>query len=152
MIALRVFNVSGPYMTKPTSYALGDLGLQALFGAEMTIHSARPVFRSYVDARDLGAVAIDVLATGEVDRVIMDAAGPEVIEVGELADRLRHAAQRPDLPIRRSPVAGAEDRYVGDLFEFAVLAHTAGVALRSLDEQLAVTLADLRLRRSLESA
>lgn len=133
----RVFNVAGPWATKPTAFALTDLITQAQSGAaSLRVRAPRPVVRSYVDAEDLAALMIAAAGTGAV----VETAGDEEIEVGELARRIA-----PDLPVARPPLdpALAPDRYVGDAVGFAAACARHGVTLRGLDEQIARTRAYL---------
>ena len=109
----RIFSISGPYMTKPTLYALGDLILQAQRDDRLRIRAAHPVIRSYVAAADL--LALCLAAAAEPTQDLVFDSGGEIVEVGDLADAVRRVAGRPDLPIERTwdPAAPA-DRYVGD--------------------------------------
>jgi nucleoside-diphosphate-sugar epimerase len=141
----RVFNVAGPWITKPTAFALTDLVGQALAGASVTISARRRVVRSFVDAEDLGAL---LAATAGLDEMV-DTAGEVEVEVGELARRILRATDR-DLPIERPPIdrAAPADRYVGDAVAFAALCARHGIAPRSLDDQIARTVASMTSRRT----
>jgi nucleoside-diphosphate-sugar epimerase len=141
----RVFSISGPYMTKPELYALGDLVLQANRGDRLRIRATRPVFRSYIAADDLLSLCIATALAGERD-LVFDSGG-DIVEVGQLAEMVRAAAGRPDLPIDRTWDPGAEaDRYVADGTVIEILAERFDVTLQSLPDQVAGTAIDL-LRR-----
>ncbi len=137
-LVLRVFNVAGPWMTKPDAFAIGDLIGQALAASVTRIRAERPVIRSFVDVEDLAAVMIAAALTDTIGPdVVVDTAGVEEIEVGALAARVRSALNLGDGTIERSwnPDA-APDRYVGSPGQFVTLARTLGIPLRPLDEQI----------------
>ena len=141
----RVFSVSGPYMTKPELYALGDLVLQAHRNDRLEIRAAHPVYRSYVALGDLLSVCVAAALAGERD-LLFDSGG-EIVEVGELAELVRQNAGRADLPIERAwDPSAAADRYVGDDAAAGALARRFGVTRQSLPEQVAETAADLLQR------
>jgi nucleoside-diphosphate-sugar epimerase len=142
---LRVFNIGGPYMTKAWGYALGDLIARVSAGEELTIRSARPVRRSYLLARDVVAVGLAwLLDAGAGADVVLDAAGEESVEIGELTERVKRVLGQPDLPVRRDWDPGAApDNYVGDGEAFAALARRLGIGLSGLDDVIAATAADL---------
>jgi UDP-glucuronate decarboxylase len=138
----RVFSVSGPNMTKPELYALGDLILQASRGESLRIRATRPVYRSYVAVGDLVSVCTAAALEGERD-LVFDSGG-DVVEVGDLAELVRVNAGRPDMPIERTWDPAAEaDRYVADNVVIMELARRFGVAMQSLPDQVAETAADL---------
>jgi UDP-glucuronate decarboxylase len=135
MITARVFNVSGPYMTKPSAYALGDLVDRALAGRELEITARHRVIRSYLCVLDLARLMIS--ASVSTSRpLVFDAAGAEPVEIGDLARRVQRAVGRPALPISRGPIAGPDDRYLGDPTVCTDLAERWNVTLAPLDEQL----------------
>lgn len=130
----RIFNVGGPYMTHPGAYALGDFIGQARTGA-IEIAARRPVVRSYVHVLDLAAVVFD-LALGEAPVLTFDTAGPQPVELAELAAAVGRALDLPRLDIRRpalDPAAG-EDRYVGDGAIYTAALARIGGAPAALDE------------------
>ena len=134
--------MSGPYMTKPELYALGDLLLQARRGDTLRVRATRPVFRSYVAAADLLSVCIAAALGGERD-LVFDSGG-ETVEVGALAELVRAFAGRPKLSIERTWDPSAEaDRYVADHAVMERLAKRFGMRLQSMPEQVALTAADL---------
>ena len=138
----RVFSVSGPYMTKPELYALGDLILQAKGRDRLHIRVTRPVYRSYIALHDLLSVCIAAALDGERDpRVRLRRRRDRGRRPGELGTSQR---RRADMPIERrwDPSADA-DRYVADNTAMAALAQRYGVSLQSLPHQVAATAADL---------
>lgn len=140
-LVLRVFNVSGRWLTKPGAFALSDIIQQVHAGGPVIIRARHGVVRSYVDVEDLARVmiasALDM--SGPVDEVV-ETAGGEEVEVGNLAERVRHALGRPEVEIVRDfDVTAAPDRYVGEPGAFLDLASRVGVPLRDLDAQIART-------------
>ena len=142
LVVARVFNVSGPPMIKPQGYALGSLICAALAGEPLVVRATRPVRRSYVAISELVRVALARLVDLEAPPMTtFDTADQEVVEMGELADRVRRALGRDDLDVVReafNPDAPADD-YVGDPAALAELAERYGVALTPLDEQIRAT-------------
>lgn len=144
-VVARVFNLAGPHMSRPRSYALGDLVARALAGEPLLVRARGPVRRSYAAAEDVAALALaEVLRPGQTGDVVFDAAGEEVIEVGDLAVRVGRALGRPELAVVREldPAAPADD-YYGDGAVLRRLAARHGLALAPLDEQIRSTAAGL---------
>lgn len=143
---VRAFALSGAYMTKPETYALGNMILQALDRGTIEVKATRPVRRSYMAIDDMLRIAMH--AVGELnagESITFETAG-EVVEVGELASRVLgvlgcdpEAVTRPPL----DPDAPADD-YLGDPVLVGELAARAGVVPAGLDEQIAVTAEWLR--------
>lgn len=138
---VRAFALSGPYMTKPESYALGNMIFQAARRGSVDVRAAHPARRSYMAIDDMLGVALHAvggLPAGET--VTFETAG-EVVEMGDLASRVLGvmgfdpaAVVRPEF----NPGAPADD-YLGDPVIVGRLAAAAGVAPASLDDQIAVT-------------
>lgn len=138
----RIFSLTGPYMTKPNLYALGNMVAQARQGHEIRIRASRPVRRTYVAVVDLLAVCLGTVLEPRSD-LVFDSGG-ETVEMAGLAETVKKVVGRPDLPIERvwDPEAPADD-YVSDPRAFATLAGRLGIPLRTLDEQVHDTAADL---------
>lgn len=143
---VRAFALSGPYMTKPETYALGNMILQALDRGAIEVKATRPVRRSYMAIDDMLRIAMH--AVGELDAgesITFETAG-EVVEVGELASRVLGVLGRDPEAVTRPPLdadAPADD-YLGDPVLVGELAARAGVVPAALDEQIAVTAAWLQ--------
>jgi nucleoside-diphosphate-sugar epimerase len=138
----RVFAAGGPYMGKWWGYALGDLVMRARRGEPLEVRACHGVYRSYVAADDVVATALAWLRSDE-DDVVLETAGPEVVEVGELAERIRAAAGRDDLEVvREFDPDLPRDYYVGDGAAFQALAERLGVRLATLDELITTTIHD----------
>jgi len=140
-LVVRVFNVAGPWLTKPAAFALSDIIGQVHAGGPVRIRASHPVVRSYVDVEDLVSVMIAAALdrSGAAD-VQVDTAGEVQVEVGDLADAIRRVLGRPDVAVERQFDPSAEaDRYAGEAGTFASLAGGLGIPLRDLNAQIART-------------
>jgi nucleoside-diphosphate-sugar epimerase len=129
----RIFNVGGPYISHPQRYALGSFIQQALDGGVIEIGARRPVVRSYVHVLELARVVFD-LALDEAPSLTFDTAGPEIVELADLAVAVGAALGLPDIQVRRPPLeASDEDRYVGDGALYQAALARSGAAPAGLD-------------------
>ncbi|HVE47736.1 MAG TPA: NAD-dependent epimerase/dehydratase family protein [Acidimicrobiales bacterium] len=144
-VVTRVFSLSGAYMTKPELYGLGDFLLQVLAGGPITVRATRPVERSYCAAADVVTLALACLLRGDGQEDLVFDTGGDVIEVGQLADRVIGALGLTEVSVERSwdPQA-PPDRYVGDGTAMSALALTYGLPLLAIDGQIRETAAYLR--------
>ncbi len=113
-VMARVFNLSGPYINKQSSYALACFIADALAGRPIEIRATRPVLRSYVAISELMSVVFGALTAGDGGPVVFDTAGDDVFEMSEIAavvgKTLGHGHG-----VRRSVLTDSEpDRYTGD--------------------------------------
>lgn len=137
-VVARVFNVSGPHMTKPELYALGDLILRAQAGRTLEINARQKVVRSFVAVRDVVTLAIALLLDSE--SAVFETSGEQEVEIEELAERVRATLGVPELQIKRKLEPGAvENRYVGRPEEFARLAARYNLTLTPLEQQIRET-------------
>ena len=138
----RFFSVSGPYITKPELYALGNLILQAT-GGRIEVRARHVVRRSYVAALDAVAVGLAALVDPNAPaEQTLDSGGIE-IEVGDLAALVAQWAG--DVPVQRTlDEPGRVDRYVAATEPMAALAAAYGVRLSPIEEQIAQTARWLR--------
>jgi nucleoside-diphosphate-sugar epimerase len=117
----RVFNVSGPYINKLSSYALSSFIGDALAGRPIEIKARRPVIRSYVAISELMSVAFGALTAPHCDPTPFDTVGDRIVEMADIAYTVR-AVVRPSaqivLPESRD---GAPDCYVGDRARYDAL-------------------------------
>ena len=143
LIIPRVFNLSGPYINKFDSYALASFIQQVLLDKPITIQAQKPVIRSYYFIGDLIELCVKLLLNQVTPgRVCFDTASGEIVELGELAQRVTsvlveytpQAVVR--LPIQDDAVA---DRYVGNREQISALEKSLGMQLRSLDQQITLT-------------
>lgn len=122
-VIARVFNVSGPYITKPTSYALGAFILDALAGGPIGIGATRPVIRSYVAINELMSVVFALLIDGGSGATIFDTAGLEALEMADIARAVADAIA-PGAAVTRPPIGPyPPDRYVGNSALYQSLRH-----------------------------
>jgi UDP-glucuronate decarboxylase len=139
----RIYSVTGLFMTKPDSYALGSFLRAALSQKTIEVKATRPVWRSYVAATDVIALSMAAMLDDNAGAatVAFDSGG-EPIEVGELAERVADVIGGS---VNRSPLnhGADEDRYVGDPTEMQTLATTYGLPLMDLDDQIRLTAAGL---------
>jgi nucleoside-diphosphate-sugar epimerase len=143
-VIVRIFNLSGPFMTHASHYALGAILSDILGGRTIDIRADHPVIRAYTHVGDLLTLALGLLARGEGAEPF-DTPGAPAIEIGALARRATALLGRPDLDMSRPPfAAGRPDIYLGDGRRFAELASRLGLAPQSLDDQILATAAFLR--------
>ena len=115
LLVVRVFNIGGPHGNKRSGYALSSLVDTALAGRPLVVRAERPVLRSYVHVEELMALMAALLDGEDADGRPFDTAGPETVEVGVLAERVRAVLGRPELEDSDGPRPDLpEDRYVGD--------------------------------------
>ncbi|HLZ84844.1 MAG TPA: NAD(P)-dependent oxidoreductase [Caulobacteraceae bacterium] len=113
-VIARVFNLSGPYINKQSSYALACFIADALAGRPIEIRATRPVLRSYVAISELMSVVFGALTDGEAGPVLFDTAGDDVLEMGEIAAVVEQVLSA-GRGARRPPLTESEpDRYTGD--------------------------------------
>lgn len=143
LIIPRVFNVSGPYINKFDSYALASFIFQVLNSKPITINARRPVIRSYYFIGDLIELCLQLLfkqATAKTE--CFDTAGEEIVELGELAQRVGSVlADRTPTFTQRLPMQeeAVEDRYVGNRQRIEELERYVGIRPMKLDDQIRST-------------
>lgn len=126
-VIARVFNLSGPYINKQSSYALACFIADALAGRPIEIRATRPVLRSYVAISELMSVVFGALTDGEAGPVLFDTAGDDVLEMDAIAAAVTQALGAPRR-VQRSPLTDAEpDRYTGDGAAYRRLRDLLGV-------------------------
>lgn len=140
---LRVFNVSGPWMTKPGGFVISDLIRQAGDGGPLRVAAGHPVIRSYVDVEDLAFLAL-TWALSDASSATVETVGEREVEIGELAAMVIDLVRPANTDIdRRYRSFAKPDRYVGESDAFHALAERLGVRIRPLTEQLERTAAAL---------
>ncbi len=141
----RVYNVAGRHITTPELYALGDLVGAALRGEPLRIQARGDVVRSYVAVDDLVTLVLaELTAPGRPAQLTFDTVGATV-ELGELAQAVRSALGREDLPIERERDPAAPGSiYVGDGAMMSDLLHHHGLTPTPLVEQIRMTAESLR--------
>ena len=132
----RVFNLSGPYINKQSSYALACFIADALAARPIRIRSDRPVYRSYVAIAELMSIVFGALTAGRGERVLFDTAGDDVYEMGRMAEVVAEALAS-ELGWKRPTLREGEiDRYVGDGAAYARLRQIHGVTSTGFIEQV----------------
>ncbi|HEY5106306.1 MAG TPA: NAD(P)-dependent oxidoreductase [Caulobacteraceae bacterium] len=138
-VIARVFNLSGPYINKQSSYALASFIADALAGRPITIRADRPVVRSYVAIAELMSLVVGALTEPAPTAMMFDTAGDGVYEMAQVAEIVQEALGRKlgvDRPAMRE---GAPDRYVGDGAVYRALRHRLGVAACGFPDQVKET-------------
>jgi nucleoside-diphosphate-sugar epimerase len=130
-VVARVFNLSGPYINKQSSYALACFIADALAGRPIEIRATRPVWRSYVAISELMSVALGVLGEGGTGAIAFDTAGDRDYEMAEIAGAVAEALGGAQNICRPTIVSQTPDSYVGD-----------GAAYRMLRRRLAIAAVD----------
>jgi nucleoside-diphosphate-sugar epimerase len=113
-VIARVFNVSGPYINKQSSYALACFIADALAGRPIEIRATRPVLRSYVAISELMSVVFGALTDPHGRPVLFDTQGDEVQEMSEIAGTVSNVLGAREGVRRPTVVDAPADRYVGD--------------------------------------
>jgi nucleoside-diphosphate-sugar epimerase len=141
-LAVRLFNLSGPYINKP--YALVSFIEQAVAG-HIRVQARAPVTRSYTSVANLLGVGLGHLVSDEADPFLcIDTAGEVEVEMGALAEAVR-AAVNPSAGVDRAAADGSPaDRYVGDGRAYRALMRRHGIAEDPLARQIADTADYLR--------
>lgn len=120
-VIARVFNLSGPYINKQSSYALACFIADALAGRPIEIRATRPVFRSYVAISELMSVVLGALTDGEAGAVVFDTAGDVVQEMADIAVIVGKALFHRQGSCRPNLTYDEQDSYVGDGFLYRKL-------------------------------
>lgn len=141
LCVVRAFALSGQHMTKPESYALGDMILQAQRSGSIEVRALRETRRSYMAVDDTLQVAVHAVQQLSPGGCVTFETAGEAVEVGELATRVLLALNGDPTAVRRPTLdsESAPDVYLGDAATLRVLADAAGVALSDLDEQIIET-------------
>jgi nucleoside-diphosphate-sugar epimerase len=113
-VIARVFNISGPYMNKQSSYALACFINDALAGRPIEIKATRPVYRSYVAISELMSVVFGVLMDGKPGSIGFDTAGDYEYEMSDIAGAVIEALAAEVGTLRPVVTPSNPDRYVGD--------------------------------------
>lgn len=137
----RVFSVSGSGINKPTTYALADMILRGLVGGPVTVRSPREVWRSYVAASELVALALAILLSERAEPVIRFESGGSPMELGEVAVQVANhlGVFAPVRTITENP----PDIYCGDHESWLELLEKYGLFHLPFSRQLEATAAYL---------
>jgi len=139
-LAGRIWNIAGPYMNKVRSYALGDMLAQAQLSGRIRVGARVPVFRSYLHVADLCDLVLAALSQGIGLPAPVDLCGGEVLEMGDLADRVAAATGLAPGSVDREPVDWTRPSiYLGAFAQTRSLAMAVDRQFASLERQIADT-------------
>lgn len=138
-VILRAYSVSGPYVRRPEAYAFSDLIRQCAAG-RMHVNATRPTFRRYVDVEDALNVCLALGLSGGAHLV---ETGGDLIEIGELADRIRRIVN-PAARLSREPLQSHKpSTYASDNQSWTAACLATEVVPRTLDAQIEWTFTGL---------
>jgi nucleoside-diphosphate-sugar epimerase len=143
LIIPRIFNLSGPYINKFDNYALASFIYQVLRNQPITIQARRPVLRSYYFIGDLIELSLQLLLNqATAGTACFDAAGEEIVELGELAERVT-AVLVDHVPLATARALlvddAVEDRYIGNRDRLRTLEDRFGMQPMPLNQQIILT-------------
>jgi nucleoside-diphosphate-sugar epimerase len=144
-VVMRIFNLAGPGINNLTGYALSSIISDILRGGPITLHAARPVWRSYVHVGDVLNIALSLLLQG-ASPAVFDTAGERPVEIGELATlaaRLMVGVE-PHIIRPHGWAQASPNRYLGNGTAFSALAAQQGIALAPLERQIVDTVEYMR--------
>lgn len=145
VVASRIFNMAGPFINKLDDYALSSIVLDVLRGGPIRIRANRPVLRSFVHVRDVIDAAMSLLVNGDAPDRPFDAAGNEIVEIGDLAARIATLLGSENMRIERPAIVpGTQDLYAGDAAYFGGVLDRMGLQPLSLTAQIVDTAEYLR--------
>jgi nucleoside-diphosphate-sugar epimerase len=110
----RVFNLSGPYINKQSSYALACFIADALEDRPIAIKATRPVFRSFVAISEMMSVVFGVLTEAKPGVTLFDTAGERPYEMTDVAETVIDVLGSGRGVDRRPLGDDPPDNYVGD--------------------------------------
>ena len=146
VIIPRLFNVSGPHVYKHDLYMLPSLVYQAIKGDEMIIHSQTKVYRSFVSLAELMSVVLGSFEGLEMgEGLVFDASGTEVVEIGELALKVKQLLLSEAEIIRGELNEEADNRYLGSTKEYMDLIRELKISSNSLKDQILCTALYLKM-------
>ena len=85
----RIFNLGGPFINQPQTYALNNFILQAKANKKIIINADNDVFRSYVHVENLIDLFFKwLIDTDKENPLIFDISSPHKIEIKDLAKKI----------------------------------------------------------------
>ncbi len=135
VVVARAWSVSGPDVRTPHKYAFSDLVLQAKSGV-IQVNASQPVFRRYVGVDDFLEVSMARLLSGWSGTID---SGGELVEVGDLAERVRSIVN-PQASISRVEQTSTEPSiYASDDVSWREACGETGIIPADIDEQIRTT-------------
>lgn len=139
---IRIFNLSGPFLNNPKSYALGSILSDIARGGPIVLRADHEVLRSYAFIGDVLNLAMSLLLDS-TSIGPFDTAGEHEIEIGALARDAAILLGHPNIAITRPALTGSIDCYVGDGTTYCDLSKQRNIPLMSLSRQILETAAYL---------
>jgi nucleoside-diphosphate-sugar epimerase len=135
----RIYNVSGPWINKHSTYALASFVLDALAGRPITVHAPRPVLRGYVAVRELVSLVLAALLARQGGAVLNFETGGEALELANVAELVARVVGGT---VQRAPIElGDSNRYIGDDRQWRMLLDRFGIEHLPVIDQVVETAA-----------
>ncbi len=135
----RIFSLSGAFMNKHQAYALASFILAALADRSIKVSAARPVFRSYVDARELVTLAFAEMARAITGVTAFDSGGVPM-EMHDIAIAVSNEINQVAVE-RASMTSAVGDHYYGDNDYYQALLSRHGLQHLAFPDQIKRTAA-----------
>lgn len=143
----RIFNLSGPFINKLSTYALSSFINDCLLGRPLEIKSTIPVLRSYLFIGDLLNIIFGVLLKAPSElHVGFDTAGDRTVELSDLAELVINRCESNVRILRPIIDRTRENRYVGSPELQTVLQRRFGLSSITLPLQVDMTAAYMRIK------
>lgn len=141
MVVARAYSLSGPFVRHPYEYAFSSFVEQAA-GGIIRVQADRPTYRRYCDVSEFLAVAVRS-GLGGWSGVIES--GGELVEMGELAQRIADAAGA-DVVVTRAPQQSpVSATYASDDADWQRHCALLGFTPLSLTDQIAAAVSRRRM-------
>ena len=119
---------------------LPSLVFQAIKKDKIIINSQMKVYRSFVSLAELMSVVLGTFEELELgESLVFDASGTEVIEIGELALKVKQLLHSEAEILRRALNKETADRYLGSSKEYTDLIRKLEISPNSLKDQILCT-------------
>lgn len=135
-IVARAYSVSGPYVRRPSEYAFSSFVEQAGSG-RIRVTADRPTFRRYTDAGEFLALCIRRGLDGYSGVI---ESGGELVEMGELAQRIATASRGAVFVERAMPITEEPSTYASDNELWQRHCKIVGFVPSTLDEQVSIAM------------
>ena len=139
-IVARAYSVSGPYVRRPSEYGFSSFVEQAGSG-RIHVTADRPTFRRYVDVGEYLALCIRRGLDGYSGVI---ESGGELVEMGELAQRIAAASRVPVAVERASLTTEEPSIYASDNEHWQRHCAIVGFVPSTLDEQVSSAMREER--------
>ena len=132
----RIFNLGGPFINQPQTYALNNFILQAKANKKIIINANNDVFRSYIHVENL----IDLFFKWLIDKnketpLIFDISSPHKIEIKDLAKKISEVLKiNCEIIAPNYNSQNPIDDYVGDSTKILSLCQKYQINLADLEQ------------------